>query len=130
MLMLMLLPRPPPPVLDRHLNSTLGHEFSTTPIDVSLFRFLDRFSRASSISRAFEVRRRGERDTSEEMLIATLVISLGLSSIREYGGINKRGGEKERREEEDEPVKRALRMLLRVVESVLAFRRPGITAAD
>lgn len=109
-------------VFDRHLNSTRGHQFSTTPIDIPLpisrfcFRLhplVSRSSRASSrvSENRAEGKKKGERfvlagkngrrderdrDTSEEMLIATLVISLGFSSIREYGGVSMNAGEKER----------------------------------
>lgn len=105
-------------VFDRHLNSTRGHQFSTTPIDIPLpisrfcfrlHRLVSRSSRASSrvSENRAEGKKKGERfvlagkngrdrDTSEEMLIATLVISLGFSSIREYGGVSMNAGEKER----------------------------------
>lgn len=105
-------------VFDRHLNSTRGHQFSTTPIDIPLpisrfcfrlHRLVSRFSRASSrvSENRAEGKKKGERfvlagkngrdrDTSEEMLIATLVISLDFSSIREYGGVSMNAGEKER----------------------------------
>lgn len=107
-------------VFDRHLNSTRGHQFSTTtPIDIPLpisrfcfrlHRLVSRPSRASSrvSENRAEGKKKGERfvlagkngrrdERRYEMLIATLVISLGFSSIREYGGgrsIN--AGEKER----------------------------------